>query len=97
MVKCPVCGKYDFEERDDYDVCDICGWENDDLQNNDPGYEGGANWPSLNQARANYKKYGEKMSPQDKSDRAAYWKKRHELAEAGIPWSQHGNRECLLS
>ena len=29
-IKCPVCGKYEFEERDDFDICDVCNWENDD-------------------------------------------------------------------
>ena len=22
-IKCPVCGKYEFEERDDFDICDV--------------------------------------------------------------------------
>lgn len=50
-VRCPVCGQYEFSRKDDYDICEICGWENDGLQYDDPDYEGGANEMSLNQAK----------------------------------------------
>lgn len=43
MIKCPVCGLYEFAERDDYDSCDVCHWQNDDLQHKRPDYWGGAN------------------------------------------------------
>jgi hypothetical protein len=52
MIKCPVCGEYEFKERDDYDSCDVCHWQNDSLQMSDPDYWGGANKESLNEARA---------------------------------------------
>lgn len=58
--KCPVCGKYTFQENDDYDICPVCMWENDGLQNKYPDLAGGANDMSLNQAREAYKK-GEKI------------------------------------
>lgn len=58
--KCPVCGKYTFAEDNDFDICRVCGWENDGVQNDDPNYEGGANRMSLNQAREAYKR-GEKV------------------------------------
>lgn len=58
--KCPVCGKYYFEEDSDFDICEVCGWENDGLQNANPDYAGGANKMSLNQAREAYAK-GEKV------------------------------------
>jgi hypothetical protein len=51
MMKCPVCGQYEFARQDDYDVCEVCGWENDGLQEKQPDYEGGANEISLNEAR----------------------------------------------
>ena len=54
-IKCPVCGQYTFEERDDYDVCEVCFWENDDLQLKNPDMRGGANKESLNEARAAWK------------------------------------------
>jgi ribosomal protein L37AE/L43A len=50
-IKCPVCGKYEFPQENDFDVCEICGWENDGVQYDDPDYEGGANRLSLNQFR----------------------------------------------
>jgi hypothetical protein len=52
MIKCPVCGESEFERDFDLDVCDICGWENDGVQLDDPDYRGGANTESLNEARA---------------------------------------------
>lgn len=54
-MKCSVCGKYEFHEKDDYDVCPVCGWENDGFQNENPDYAGGANQMSLNEARKAYK------------------------------------------
>lgn len=57
-MKCPVCGKYEFEyEYDEYgsfDICPICGWEDDGLQGNDHNYAGGANSLSVNEARIEY-------------------------------------------
>ena len=52
---CPVCEEYYFEYPDDYDICPICGWENDGLQREQKDYWGGANSFSLNEAKAVYK------------------------------------------
>lgn len=54
-IKCPVCGKYTFEEWGDFDTCDVCYWENDPVQYTDPDYKGGANHMSLTEARMAYK------------------------------------------
>lgn len=51
MIKCPVCGEYEFEEEDDYDICPVCNWENEKFQFIHPDEEGGANSMSLNEAR----------------------------------------------
>ena len=57
---CPCCGFLTMSgpTRDTYDICPVCGWEDDEVQYNDPNREGGANTVSLNQARANYAKFG---------------------------------------
>ncbi len=49
--KCPVCGQYEFSRKDSFEVCEICGWEDDSLQEDEPDYAGGANRLSLNQFR----------------------------------------------
>ncbi|NLG37630.1 MAG: hypothetical protein GX549_06405 [Clostridiales bacterium] len=36
-------------------MCDVCGWQDDGVQNDDPDFAGGANHMSLNQAREAYK------------------------------------------
>jgi hypothetical protein len=53
-IKCPVCGEYEFEEDNDFDICPVCHWENDGVQLDDPDFEGGANDMSLNQAKKAY-------------------------------------------
>ena len=52
---CPVCGKYTFEEYDSYDICPVCGWEDDGLQRDEPDLACGANGLSLNQYREQYR------------------------------------------
>ena len=52
MINCPVCNKYDFEEDNDFDICEFCGWENDGVQLDNPNYCGGANPDSLNERKA---------------------------------------------
>lgn len=53
MISCPVCGKYTFRAEGDYDICPVCGWENDDIQIDYPD-ETGANELSLNDYRKQY-------------------------------------------
>ncbi|MCQ2545539.1 MAG: hypothetical protein MJ144_03810 [Clostridia bacterium] len=53
---CPVCGMHYFSEKDSYEICPVCGWEDDWLQRADPEYAGGANKISLNEAIEQYKK-----------------------------------------
>ena len=48
---CPVCGRYEFEEEGSFDICEVCGWEDDNYQERHPDYVDGANHISLNQAR----------------------------------------------
>jgi len=39
-----------------YEICPVCGWEDDPVQFRDPDRAGGANEMSLNEARAAWKK-----------------------------------------
>ena len=63
-MKCPVCGQYEFAQQDDYDVCEVCSWENDGLQEKQPDYEGGANNISLNIAKKIWKQTHNKRAIQ---------------------------------
>lgn len=49
---CPVCGKAYVEE---YEICEVCDWQNDPIQKRHPTWEGGANQMSLEQALIAYK------------------------------------------
>ena len=57
---CPVCRKYEFEIQDFYEICPICGWEDDPYQRECTDVDGGANDMSLNEARKAWAK-GEKI------------------------------------
>lgn len=48
---CPCCNSAVLTSRREYEICEICGWEDDPAQNDDPDYRGGANRLSLSQAR----------------------------------------------
>jgi ribonuclease HII len=50
---CPCCGYLTLGEEPPgtFGLCEVCWWEDDPVQFADPGYDGGANAPSLNQAR----------------------------------------------
>lgn len=58
--RCPCCGYYTFNDRPtgNYDICEVCYWEDDPIQSADPNYSGGANKVSLLQARTNYREFG---------------------------------------
>ena len=55
--KCPVCGKYTFQSGPgSYEICPVCGWENDKAQYKDPTLKGGANKLSLKEYKEQYEK-----------------------------------------
>ena len=55
--KCPVCGKYTFQSGPgSYEICPVCGWENDKAQYKDPNLKGGANRLSLKEYKKQYEK-----------------------------------------
>lgn len=57
---CPCCGCLTLpqEPPGTYEVCPVCWWEDDGVQFEHPDRRGGANAPSLNEARANYLHFG---------------------------------------
>lgn len=60
MIKCPICGQYEFEQENNFDICPICNWENDGVQMDDPDEPECANKMSLNQAKKAWQN-GEKV------------------------------------
>ena len=57
---CPCCGYKTFREHPNgsYDICQVCFWEDDPIQLDDPKYEGGANGVSLKQGQKNFIEFG---------------------------------------
>jgi hypothetical protein len=55
---CPCCGylTLDQEAPGTFAMCEVCMWEDDPVQFDDPDFGGGANRPSLNEARENFKR-----------------------------------------
>ncbi|WP_111882815.1 CPCC family cysteine-rich protein [Paracidovorax anthurii] len=51
---CPCCEQFTLGEVGAYEICDICGWEDDPVQSSDPDYAGGANNESLKEARGRW-------------------------------------------
>lgn len=49
--RCPCCERDVIHDPGSYEVCPICGWEDDPVQREDPDFAGGANQESLNVAR----------------------------------------------
>ncbi len=49
---CPCCGCHTLSEAEaSYEICPVCGWEDDLVQKEDPDFAGGANESSLNEAK----------------------------------------------
>jgi hypothetical protein len=66
---CDCCGYVTISDpyRGSHEICDVCGWQDDDLQFDDPNMLGGANSISLNEARENFKKF-KKAKPKSHFD-----------------------------
>ena len=66
---CPCCGYMTFGDPcvGSYEICEVCFWEDDPVQHDDPNYEGGANSPSLAQAKENFRIHGRCQPPYDRT------------------------------
>lgn len=53
--KCPVCGKFEFEKRLSFEICEECGWQDDVFDEDDFDAISGANEMTLDEARNAYK------------------------------------------
>ena len=53
--RCPVCGKYEFEDKCSYDICPYCGWEDDGSE--EDFEEIGANDLKFLDYKKRYRKY----------------------------------------
>jgi hypothetical protein len=53
---CPCCRFFTLDEPPPgtFDICEVCGWEDDNVQFDDPEFRGGANSSSLNEYRADF-------------------------------------------
>ncbi len=54
---CPCCQCLTLETRGNYEICEVCYWE-DDSTRNDEERQSGANGVSLGEGRDNYRKFG---------------------------------------
>lgn len=53
---CPCCGSGVIDKPGAYEICDVCGWEDDPVQSSNPNFAGGANKLSLLDARSAWEK-----------------------------------------
>ena len=75
-LPCPVCAYRTFAVVGDWDICPVCGWTSDPVQEAMPDDPTGANSISLHQARQNYQEFGaispEKLEELDPQSKAKY-------------------------
>ena len=71
---CPCCNCFTMEHNEVvyHDICPVCFWENDPIQNDNEKYVGGANDISLSEAKANYQKFGAVKQEYIESVRSPY-------------------------
>lgn len=59
LYPCPCCSSRTLGALGSYEICDVCGWEDDPVQSADPDYAGGANHENLNSARRRWQEKAE--------------------------------------
>lgn len=67
LFNCPCCGYRTLSERGGFEICELCGWEDEFVDYPDPDeIAGGANGDySLTEARNNFALYGTQYRPGD--------------------------------
>lgn len=53
-LPCPCRENLTIGVRGDYEICSVCGWEDDPLQSGDPAFAGEAKQSGLNEARKHW-------------------------------------------
>lgn len=90
---CPICEEYSFEYPDDYDICPICGWENDGIQRVKKDYWGGANYLSVNEAKTVYSLLQDKETKSKVSDIIDRYEQRNREIHSQFRGIGHGTFE----
>jgi Cysteine-rich CPCC len=68
-VACLCCHNITLPQDSRYEICPVCSWESDPIQNDGENYNGGANTITLKQARLNYQEFGAIESAMQKNVR----------------------------
>lgn len=59
LYTCPCCGYKTLDERDNWETCQVCIWNDDEIQSDDPDFKSGPNkGVSLREAQKNFIEIG---------------------------------------
>ncbi len=79
---CPCCGYPTLSERGGYEICVLCGWEDEGFDDPEADSLGGPNYYlTLTEARQNFKKYLTKHRPDMEPGYYRDHPQRHEIEE----------------
>ncbi len=79
MYKCPCCQNYTLGEKPPgtFEICNICNWEDDNVQYYDLEFKGGANDSSLKEAKKLWNN-GRKFINKERAKKLEYGEIKHE-------------------